>query len=310
MSNFSKYFKTPNYKQENLFKKHIDLFANKKLRLIAIFRIIFIVSLICLLKPCNTQGELAANLQIEFSKISKNFPDGWNLYFQNIVSMGQIKLDEFDVNETEYRLRKIHRFNEDVISNFQTIIYEEYTIYKTFSFSISTYFSEYREFIGAARITNNNRVQFGYIEINTFSELILLYKLIPTKKCETFLFLFQKCHYYDNYIPRGYRMDELELISQTLKAHSYKHLLLRTQNVLIALQSKQFVLSENSPYYSDDGKYFLQMQRDGNLVIFEKDLITDEIKENKIWESGTKNIGIQPFLLVIEHDGELVIYDG
>jgi len=294
--------------KNNVTKKDIYLFGNKIQKMNSILKIIFTLILISLFNINSCQNELAKNLEEEFNRISNSFPENWEKYFISITSMGQIKLDHFHINDLEHRLSKNHRFIDEIITNFKSIIYEQYTIFKTFSFSVNSFYSNYREFVGAARIIND-KVELAYIEIGTFSNLIPQYNIVPMKRCETKFFFFENCYHYNELIPRGYTLNELELILQTLKAHSYKHLLRNTKNVLSGLQSKHFVLAENSPYFSEDGKYFLRMQDDGNLVIYETNVKTDLYNDRPVWHSGTYSKGSQPYMLVIENDGEMIIYD-
>jgi len=52
---------------------------------------------------------------------------------------------------------------------------------------------------------------------------------------------------------------------------------------------------------SENGKYLLVMQDDGNLVIYEGTVAK--------WSSGTHGKGTKPYKLVMQGDGNLVIYD-
>lgn len=51
------------------------------------------------------------------------------------------------------------------------------------------------------------------------------------------------------------------------------------------------------------------MQEDGNLVLYHLDNGWNEPMFKPIWASQTYHSGEQPHLLVIEKNGELVIYD-
>lgn len=152
---------------KNILTKHsiminfsASIISKKHILLLLIFSILF------LFKPVYSQSELAKNLESEFNKIATSFPPNWEKYFYVLTSTGQIKIDKFRINELDYRLKKIHRFNEDVITNFVSIIWSEITVFKTFSFSINSLYTGYQEFVGAARI-NNNWVEIAYIEIET-----------------------------------------------------------------------------------------------------------------------------------------------
>lgn len=277
-------------------------FVHKKILITLVF------ILITLSKPVISQSELANNLEKEFNRIATSFPSEWERYFNLINSTGQIKIDKFHVDKMEHRLRKVHRFIDEIVLNFLMIIQADYAIFKTFSFSVNTFYSGYQEFIGAARV-NNDWVELAYIQISSSAILIPQFNVYDRERCKKILFLFKKCENYKQYIPRGYTVLELELLLQTMKAHSYTHLVKTTKNILSALQSKEFVLSMNSPYYSDNGKYFLEMQEDGNLVTYEEVLKDGKIENKPIWASQTYHYGQQSYLLVLEKNGELIIYD-
>lgn len=52
--------------------------------------------------------------------------------------------------------------------------------------------------------------------------------------------------------------------------------------------------------YIEIEPYYLVMQNDGNLVIQQNDVI--------IWQTNTKGKGFPPYFLVMQSDGNLVIY--
>ena len=93
-----------------------------------------------------------------------------------------------------------------------------------------------------------------------------------------------------------------------MKAHAYKYLLDSTYNLIAALHTKEFAFSQNSSFFSYNGKYFFSMKNDGNLVLYS--VSPGGNSYNKpIWASQTPNLGEQPYLLAIERTGDLCIYD-
>ncbi len=295
------YFK--NYENKNLNKTYDVLYGMSKLKIF----LIYLILIFSLVDICFCQSELAASLENEFKRIAKNFPEGWENYFVEITSKGHIKVDKFQSKDIDYRFIKIHQFNNEVINNFRTIVWEEYTVFKTFSFSINKNQSGYTEFIGAARIINN-WIEIAYIEIDSTSILIPVFTEEKKIECRIILFK-EKCEEKIVKIPRSYTLEEIEIIMDTLRANSFKHLQKTTHHILTALQTKEFVLSENSPYHSDEGNFFFLVQDDGNLVIFEKSAGSGIHKDKPIWSSSTNKRGTKPYLLVIEKNGDLVLYD-
>ncbi len=271
----------------------------------------FFLSLILFLQMinlCLCTNELATNLDIEFQKIASNYPSNWKDYFYKIESKVQLKLDKFPKNELDRRLMIIHRFKKDVVTNMRSIVWEDYTIFKTFSFSVADYKSGYFEYIGAARVINN-LVEIVYIEIESRADLKPLTVPTVTRECRTFFLFLRTCDDVRISVPRGYTLGELDILQQSLKANSYEYLHKITNNVLYGLETREFVLSENSPIYSDNGVYFFLVQDDGNMVIYQKMFEYQSYENKPIWASGTYRIGKKPYLLAIEKEGEMILYD-
>ena len=145
--------------------------------------------------------------------------------------------------------------------------------------------------------------------MDTTSTLVPQYEKVKQSKCWKIFMLFKKCTEKEDVISRGFTMDEVNIISQALKAHSYKHLRENTQNVISALETKEFVISENSPFFGSNGKYFIKMQDDGNMVLYSATPYNGFSQDRPIWSSGTFETGIRPYLLALEKSGDLCIYD-
>jgi hypothetical protein len=60
---------------------------------------------------------------------------------------------------------------------------------------------------------------------------------------------------------------------------------------------------------SKNKKYFLEMQLDGNLVLYSRKGLNGKTKDNAIWNSGTARKGKGPFKAVMQNDGNFVVYD-
>lgn len=77
---------------------------------------------------------------------------------------------------------------------------------------------------------------------------------------------------------------------------------IETKNMLInnaKLQQTDYLISENGIYYAKLGE-------NGNLLIYKSD---NFITENIIWNSQLQNSGVQPYEMLMQEDGNLVIYD-
>jgi len=64
------------------------------------------------------------------------------------------------------------------------------------------------------------------------------------------------------------------------------------------------IFNKDQKYYSEDNRYFLQMQRDGNLVVYK---VTGPNKFKAIWYTHTNGKAIQK--CIFQTDGNLVLYD-
>lgn len=282
-----------------------------KLRFAYLFGI-FLLIIFSSFQTTLCENELARSLENEFVKIAYNYDPGWEEYFRSMTSDGFLKIDKFSIEDINNRLEKIHRFSSDVSRELYDIVYSDTVIYKTFSFSIKNNLSEHTEFIGAARVLQGKWVEIAYIQVNTIAELIPKYDRYEKQYCWTVFFFFNQCETYTVEKERAYTFNEIELIFNNMRAHSYSYLLRTSRNILSALQTKEFVLSQNSNYYSQNGVFLIRMQEDGNLVMYVSAEYSGNGQQKPIWHSNTylsDYIGYQPFMLVIEPDGELVIYN-
>lgn len=295
-----------------------------------ILKLLLIISLLNLISP---KSELAENLQLEINNIAENFPEKWQSYFQWINSIGNLKIDKCNTTIALHRFKKIHKFSGEIINYFQDIIYAKSTYFKTFSFNVKKKDSDFTELIGAARLIGD-QIEFAYIETITKSVQVPKYYVKNWTSCKFFLWMFPICSNHRKIINEAYTQDEIFLIYQTLRAHSYQHVSKMTDKILTALQSKHFVLSQNSEYFSYNDKYYLKVQHDGNLVLYKKKEKKNSGKENlnsnndnnnsqmlsnlkeeneeaddAIWASQTYHKGNGPYMLGIEENGDMAIYD-
>lgn len=86
-----------------------------------------------------------------------------------------------------------------------------------------------------------------------------------------------------------------------------------TLNLNMLSNNKKFktsTLHENERLVSKNGKYFAELKTDGNFVLY---LVKEEKgkeSEHQIWETKTHGKGKGPFKLVMQQDGNAVLYDG
>ena len=70
-------------------------------------------------------------------------------------------------------------------------------------------------------------------------------------------------------------------------------------------------LEEGESLVTPNNKYHLDMQKDGNLVLYRHaDPLRHIGKGRDIWNSGTYNKGSGPYKLVMQTDHNLVVYQG
>jgi hypothetical protein len=74
---------------------------------------------------------------------------------------------------------------------------------------------------------------------------------------------------------------------------------------------KTSTLHENERLVSKNGKYFAELKTDGNFILYLlKEEPTGKETELQIWETKTHGKGHGPYKLVMQQDGDLVLYDG
>lgn len=71
--------------------------------------------------------------------------------------------------------------------------------------------------------------------------------------------------------------------------------------------SRQFVLLEEYRYYSENGKYYVQVQRDGDIILYQE--MNGRATDKIIWNTDNNDV-TGPFSLVIESNGNMRILDG
>ena len=85
------------------------------------------------LKPALSEDERTS--KILRKKKQPSFPENQEKYFCLITTAGQINVDKFNVNGTEYRLKKVHRFLDDIINQFISIVFADYAVFNHFRFA-------------------------------------------------------------------------------------------------------------------------------------------------------------------------------
>lgn len=74
---------------------------------------------------------------------------------------------------------------------------------------------------------------------------------------------------------------------------------------------KTSTLHENERLVSKNGKYYAELKTDGNFILY---LLKEESNgketELQVWEAKSHEKGHGPFKLVMQQDGDLVLYDG
>jgi hypothetical protein len=68
-------------------------------------------------------------------------------------------------------------------------------------------------------------------------------------------------------------------------------------------------LLQNQRLQSNDGKYYVIMQADGNLALYSVKGKNRRTVDNRIWASSSNGKGVAPYRAVLHTDGNLVVYD-
>ncbi len=84
---------------------------------------------------------------------------------------------------------------------------------------------------------------------------------------------------------------------------------LRTSSRATAPAADHGTLQQGEKLESDNGKYFAILQGDGNFVVYSSKNFNRRGKDFPIWSSRTNKKGVAPRRLVMQTDGNLVLYD-
>jgi hypothetical protein len=258
-------------------------------------------------------NELARVFEAEINSLAESHPSGSELYLKNIKTDGDIILDTFDESEIEDRFNKVHPLPQEVKDKFSGIIFADTTVFQSFIFEISNNNGQLTEFVGAAR-NSNGKIEIAYVSVSSKGEMVQQYYSYKYEECTYFLFVFKtNCRDKYRYTPRGFNSEELKFIESSLRAAAYTHLKNLSKNLIPAMTDKSFVLSNNSKLFSSNEKFYVRVQDDGNLVVY-YDTRSQEDKNigrdgHPIWATGTQHRGQKPYLLAVENDGQINLWD-
>lgn len=74
------------------------------------------------------------------------------------------------------------------------------------------------------------------------------------------------------------------------------------------LKNKEIILLQDYRFYSENGKYYVQIQRDGDIILYKEK--PGEKNDKIIWNTETLSKYQGPFSLVVEKNGNMAIIDG
>jgi hypothetical protein len=75
------------------------------------------------------------------------------------------------------------------------------------------------------------------------------------------------------------------------------------------VEAKIATLNQEQRLQSPNGKYYVNMQQDGNLVLYSTKAFNNKGKDNPIWNSNTMGQGKGPYKATMQTDGNFVVYD-
>jgi hypothetical protein len=84
---------------------------------------------------------------------------------------------------------------------------------------------------------------------------------------------------------------------------------LRVRYGLSSRDTDRRILNQDEKLTSKNGKYYVNMQSDGNFVLYSKGGMNGKTSDNAIWSSGTNGKGTSPYKIQMQEDGNLVLYD-
>jgi hypothetical protein len=227
------------------------------------------------------------------------------LYLENIKIEGDIILDTFDLPELEDRLTKVHFLPEEIKNLIRGIVFTETTVFHTFVFEISHWEGHLIEYVGAAKNTKGV-VEIAYVSVSSRGEVNLQYSE-RYQDCRK-IFNRMECDW-------QYRTTPVQKpnIRKILRAAAYTHLKNISKNLIPAMAEKSFVLSNNSKLYSNNENFYLKIQDDGNVVLYYVKKNFNDIKNglegHPIWSTNTYTKGTKPYLLAVENNGQIKLWD-
>jgi hypothetical protein len=226
-------------------------------------------------------------LKLEVESLSRQYPLNGFGYIVSLSSRPLLSNENFRISELDSKLND-YVFNEELKNKIRLMLMSDLSTFKGFTFIYMQNLNSIYEIAGVIRKIND-RLDIVYVETITSGDLIQKYDAVPVQVCQSFLFWELFCFTYDKYIPRPYTLEEIDIISYTLRSNSYEQLkyyldtnyqsvinggrtvtdtlqsYLDITETSVKNQIEKDVIKEYLDAYSED-YYVKQLQSDSNLL--------------------------------------------
>jgi len=164
---------------------------------------------------------LVLKLREEANHLAATMPSNANNFVRNIRSLGDFQADSFQDSQLEQTIAK-HNFPPQIAEKFRAIVFAKAVVFQTFCLAINGATASLNEFVGAARNVDG-KVDIAFINVDSLGDLVQQFNSIKERKCKRILFI-KKCHDEWHQVPRGLTPEEINVVTNSLRAHAYEHL--------------------------------------------------------------------------------------
>ena len=235
-----------------------------------------------------------------------------NLKFSSVREISQ------SINYSEIEEIKTLDLPDEVKELITKIIFEKDKKVYTFFFEIEKGKSDFTEGVLAISL-DNNIINFTYIESVATCSLTQQYEDKKTTKCTRDFFGELRCKPSFVKKKREFTEEEKKLIELGLKEKALKGITSKIKELEITLEltripqkteysqysDEDLILTEGAPRISDNKKYFLRFEKNGEIVLY-KDNCGAQVRYEQIWSSKSKEEeNNSPYYLILESYGYL-----
>ena len=239
------------------------------------------------------KNKILSALRSAGSKVKYNYPSNYQKYVTDLTSTTIVKFDQILHTKID-SLKWTHNFPDKTINQFKAIKYSKNTIsYETFEFSYDKARTKIGNVFGVATKLDDDYVYFAYVKGEANAKAIIQFNSIPYEDCTRFLF-FKSCETKHRREKRGFKINELQIIENALKAKFYETLnsILDLDQQKMIERFKNFAQRKKTPYplyrerYNPIFKTFLDFKTVNLYSIYS----IDNLKKSGFDQNSINNI--------------------